>query len=258
MNYLKHYIKLIRNAERRKKPTEYTERHHVFPVSIYGKNNRIVRLTAREHYIAHVLLEKICIKRYGKNHWKTFKMNKAHTGMIRECNNQSRYINSRLFEFAKLRSSKLMSNKMKGKYVGENNPMYGKYHNEETKEKIRNKSTGRKLSEETKQKISRKNKGKIISEETKRKISKSNTGTNNGMYGKKHSEESKNKISNNNKGKGMGNSNPMSKLSETDIVEIRKILSQTNPPSQSQLAKQYGVAQSTISRIYRGIRWKHI
>lgn len=43
---------------------------------------------------------------------------------------------------------------------GENNPMYGKHHTEETKEKIRKKSIGRKYSEETKQLWSEQRKGK--------------------------------------------------------------------------------------------------
>ena len=32
---------------------EYCERHHVFPKSVFGKNNRLVLLTAKEHYVAH-------------------------------------------------------------------------------------------------------------------------------------------------------------------------------------------------------------
>ena len=68
MNYLKTYCNLIRKTEQRgytkKKAKEqglYVEGHHTFPKSIYGKNTRIVYLTAREHYIAHALLERICI-----------------------------------------------------------------------------------------------------------------------------------------------------------------------------------------------------
>jgi hypothetical protein len=258
MNYLKHYIKLIRKSEGRSVPTGYTEKHHVFPISIYGKNNRVVHLTAREHYIAHVLLEKICIQRYGVNHWKTFKMNKAHTGMIRKKEGQNRYTNSRLFEAAKIRNSELMSSKMKGKYIGENNPMYGKSHKEETKRKIKNKATGRIVSDETKKKMSQSQKGKIISDETKNKLSIALSGSNNGMYGKTHSQESKNIISEKNKGKGCGENNPVSKLTMEDIINIRQILSQPNPPSQSHLAEIYGVSQSTISRINRKIRWNHI
>ena len=59
---------------------------------------------------------------------------------------------------------------------GENNGMYGKHHSDETKEKLRNANLGRVLSDETKQKISEANKGKITSDETKQKISVANKG----------------------------------------------------------------------------------
>jgi len=81
MNYLKVYCNLIRKAENRTPPEGYTEKHHTFPVSIFGKNNRIVILTSKEHYIAHILLEKIFIKRNGLNHRKSKKMISAHINM---------------------------------------------------------------------------------------------------------------------------------------------------------------------------------
>ena len=78
MNYLKHYIKLIRKAENRNLPKSIIiEKHHVFPKSIFGDNNRLVCLTLKEHYIAHALLEKVYIKRYGRNGKNTHKMIRA-------------------------------------------------------------------------------------------------------------------------------------------------------------------------------------
>ena len=94
MNYLKVYCNLIRKAENRTPPEGYTEKHHTFPVSIYGKNNRIVILTSKEHYIAHILLEKIFIKRNGLNHRKSKKMISAHINM----KGKNRYFNSRLYD----------------------------------------------------------------------------------------------------------------------------------------------------------------
>lgn len=156
MNYLKAYCNLIRKAENRTPPEGYTEKHHTFPKSIFGKNNRIVVLTAREHYIAHVLLEKIYLKRYGLMDQRTCKMTYAHIGMKGDRDGIGRYYNSTLYESAKVRYSlsikgdfhprrikphlwnnaigdnhhmkqekyrKMFSDKMKG----ENNPMYGKY-----------------------------------------------------------------------------------------------------------------------------------
>jgi len=49
MNYLKIYCNLIRKAENRTPPEGYTEKHHIFPLSISGKNKRIVVLNAKTH-----------------------------------------------------------------------------------------------------------------------------------------------------------------------------------------------------------------
>lgn len=64
MNYLKSYIQLIGNAEHRDN-YEYTENHHIIPRSFGGTDEswNLVRLTLREHRLAHLLLWKI----YGEN-----------------------------------------------------------------------------------------------------------------------------------------------------------------------------------------------
>jgi hypothetical protein len=168
MNYLKTYCNLIRKAEQRgytkKKAKEqglYVEGHHTFPVSIFGKNKRIVHLTAREHYIAHSLLEKICIKRYGLNHWKTLKMIKAHISMIGSNNKMERYKNSFLYEKCRIRFSKQNS--------GSGNPMYGKTQSNELIEYLRN----RNFSKETRKKMSIKRKQRVTKQSTKNLVSKS-------------------------------------------------------------------------------------
>jgi hypothetical protein len=156
MNYLKVYCNLIRKAENRTLPNGYTEKHHTFPKSIFGNNCRIVVLTAREHYIAHALLEKICIKRYGIKHWKTIKMSHAHHCMSLNKNTGQRYFNSLLFENLKYRLSEIQKNKV---------------FSEETKEKMRKSKLGNKAwlnkkhKEESKQKVSKARKGKCLSKE---------------------------------------------------------------------------------------------
>ena len=188
MNYLKHYCNLIRKAEQRgysknkaKGQELYVERHHTFPVSIFGKNKRIVCLTAREHYIAHVLLERVCIKRYGLKDQRTHKMIWAHVFMTGKNKFvKERYYNSYLYETARLRISeieftketkqKMSDHHKKSKWWnnGENTkfceecpgPEWKKgrpginvdrKYSEETKEKIRTKAIGRKykISKET-------------------------------------------------------------------------------------------------------------
>lgn len=211
MNYLKHYCNLIRKAENRTPPGGYTEKHHIFPVSLFGKNNRIVVLSGREHYIAHALLEKICIVRYGLEHWKTYKMSAAHSLM----KDGKRYYNSYLYECARKRWGKLHSQKMKNNIPwnkgkkgcqvpwnkGLKTGSFAK-RTEEWNRKISESNKHKKLSEEHLKKLSEISKcnqnckGKKLSEDHKRKLSEINKG-------KKLTEETKRKISEANKGRKM-------------------------------------------------------
>ena len=80
------------------------------------------------------------------------------------------------------------------KFSGENNPMYGKHHSEETKEKLR--------------KI---DKSYTQTEEYRKNMSKVTSGEKNGMYGKHHTEESKQKMSDAKKGEKIGKNNSNAK-----------------------------------------------
>lgn len=158
MNYLKTYCNLIRKAEQRgytkKKAKEqelYVEGHHTFPVSIFGRNKRIVYLTAREHYVAHALLEKICIQRYGLFHRKSKQMINAHIIM----GGRGKYKNSYLYEESRKRYSDCKK---------------GVFRSESTKNKIRNSMLGRIVSQQTKEKIKNKNTGIRKTEEHIKKV----------------------------------------------------------------------------------------
>jgi hypothetical protein len=127
MNYLKTYCKMIRTAEkrnwRRKNIDFYIEEHHVFPISIYGKNDRIVGLTPREHFLAHWLLYKICLKRYGIRNNRTFSMGSAFAMMCVTNDLQERNYTSRKYEIVRNCLSNIRTGKarddMKGKkYFG--------------------------------------------------------------------------------------------------------------------------------------------
>lgn len=62
MDYRKHYIRLIETRKNRiTDNSTYYERHHVIPKYMGGSNDslNIVKLTAREHFLAHWLLWKI-------------------------------------------------------------------------------------------------------------------------------------------------------------------------------------------------------
>lgn len=101
MNYLKVYCKLVRKAENRTLTSCYIEKHHVFPVSIYGQNNRTVVFTYREHFIAHRLLAKIFKKRYGLYDSRTRKMNMAVHRMVYTHENIGYIHNSHDYEIAR-------------------------------------------------------------------------------------------------------------------------------------------------------------
>jgi hypothetical protein len=127
MNYLKIYCNLIRKAEKRTLPEGYTEKHHTFPKSIFGNNNRIVVLTAREHYIAHALLVKVYKNRYGISHKNTHKMLYAYNLMY----NSGKCNTSGLYEYYKKYFCEYHPNKTKEfrekkriemLALGENNP----------------------------------------------------------------------------------------------------------------------------------------
>ena len=80
--------------------TSYYEKHHIIPQSLGGTNNssNIVALTAREHFICHLLLTKM-VTGTDKS-----KMHQA-VWMMASCssNNQVRYkINNRLYEQLKI------------------------------------------------------------------------------------------------------------------------------------------------------------
>lgn len=90
----------------------------------------------------------------------------------------------------------------KGIQAGENHPMYGKHHSEETKQKLSEAGKKRKHSKETKRKMSEAHKSRKCSEETKKKISKANKNRvlwnedrPHPMLGKKHSKETRKKLS---------------------------------------------------------------
>ena len=126
MNYLKQYISLIRKAKNRSAEIAECELHHIFPKSIYGENNTLVKLSFREHYIAHKLLWKICKKRYGWKHQKTRKMAMAFHIMIYGKGDTKRpykHNNSYLYESARIAAHEAKRGKiridMKGKsYFG--------------------------------------------------------------------------------------------------------------------------------------------
>lgn len=149
--YCRLYISLIRNVSTSN--NEYTEGHHVFPVSIFGRNNRKIKLTGRQHFLAHKLLEKIYLYRYGVNDINYRKMQRACVAMSRLGEVR---LNSRRFEFCRRMSSEIR----KGITVSES-----------TREKMRISATGRKMSDESRKKLVNILKSRKHSDKTRSKMS---------------------------------------------------------------------------------------
>lgn len=126
---------------------------------------------------------------------------------------------------------------------------------EETRQKQRISSSGKKHSEETKIKISLANKGKKVSEESKKKISESKKGKPSYWKGKKRSEQQRKKISEHAKTR-IGIKNPNSKLSEEDIKEIRRM--HKEKILINDIAKKFCVSRSTIKRVAYGQSYNNI
>ena len=100
--YTRTYNSIVARAKNRELDT-YVEKHHIIPQSLGGSNDseNIVKLTAREHFICHLLLTKMV---EGTNKSKMYQA----AWMMASCvgKHQERYkINNRLYAKLKLKMS---------------------------------------------------------------------------------------------------------------------------------------------------------
>jgi len=192
MNYSKIYYDIIDRArsESRSKKQGYFESHHIQPRSIKGSNTKenLVLLTAKEHYLAHMLL----VEMYPRGSYEWRKMIYAASMFLAINSKHERYRPSARF-YSQIREelSKIKT---------------GVPRTEETKEKIR----------KTKAKNPR-----IYTEEERKLFSERVQGDKNPMYGKTHTQEVKNYLS----FLKRGVKNP--KVSETNKQRVGKKLSYT-------------------------------
>lgn len=141
--YTSWYNSIVNRAQNRT-ISGYIEKHHIIPKSFGGSNKKenLVKLTAREHYICHLLLTKMVNGKYRAKMIFALSLIKPK---VRH--------NSKLYESLKIEGNKArsiymaervvsiesrtkLSNSKKGKYTGTDNHFYGKTHSVESRAKI--------------------------------------------------------------------------------------------------------------------------
>lgn len=174
--YSKWYFNIISNPI----VSGYCEKHHIIPRSCGGSDepSNIVTLSARQHFICHLLLPKIMKSLKHKNSMKY---------ALRLMSFADDAVNNRRY---KIKSSSLFE-KCRTTHKGIPKSESAKRAiSLAAKNRIRVKHT-----EETKQKIGNAHRGRKLNDEHKQKIAATLTGKDTWMKNKKHSDESLKKMS---------------------------------------------------------------
>jgi len=185
--YTTWYYSIISRAQARTLPTQSgIEKHHIIPESFFvhrtrkgppgwvngdSENaNNIVKLTAHEHFVCHLLLTKMTVgvakAKAAYGFWRMVKQNNKFqqrtTGRSfvyarKLFNENNPFKRKDVIDLVRTRmiSNNLMKNPETvkkviaanaGKFIGELNPFYGKKHSKKSIDIIRQKATGRKMS----------------------------------------------------------------------------------------------------------------
>jgi len=192
MNKYTKWYNQITDRARSRIITGYSERHHIQPRSMGGKDNadNLVDLTAREHFLCHWLLVKMTT---GEDHYK---MLNALRMMRAEKSGQKRYgnkITARVYANIKQEYAQLQSILR----AGEGNGFYGKNHTEEARRRISEANTGRIQPPQEKAKQISAITGRkraAFSQEWRDNMAVKKAGKNNPRYGAEISEETKQKM----------------------------------------------------------------
>jgi len=148
--YTRIYFSIIDQANTKVRP-DYTENHHIIPRSLGGTDDadNLVSLTAKEHYLCHLLLPKML---EGEN---KYKMLCAIHRMAFSNQKQRVKVPSRVYERVRQEKAAMHSKLFSGK----RNPFYGKTHSPEVIEKIKE-ARARQVEKQ----------GSVMTEEARRKL----------------------------------------------------------------------------------------
>lgn len=149
MNYKKQYDFLIakRKAQSLSKTECYCERHHIVPKALGGKNAsaNLINLTAREHFIAHRLLEKITLEEYGETSREHQAMAQALWFMMHKGDHSSAKITSGSYAAIRKTYSKSISGSNNRQYMkrGKLSKLFGRKHKNSSNASNRESHLGR-------------------------------------------------------------------------------------------------------------------
>jgi hypothetical protein len=166
--YTRWYEALIVKAKTRDPLDGYKEKHHIIPNSLI-KNKDVVELTAREHYVAHLLLWRMDMPPKWHN-----KMSMALHVMVNGSGHKKQdrnyLVSSRIYESARVS----VITAMKEYFAEHGGTMTGKKHTAESLEKMRAWQNVPEIKQQQRERI---------------------LGEKNHMFGKTHSEEMRKQIS---------------------------------------------------------------
>jgi hypothetical protein len=197
--YLDRYLNFIEKFKD-KYLGEYNEEHHIIPKS-FRENKIIIKLSARAHFVAHLLLAQLFKNsEYKKEYQKMIYAVKCMTSknVMPKAKNRELKVNAKTYQMLKSQFNESIR--------GSNNPFYGKHHTKEVLGRILKSNLGKKQSKETIEKRIKKTKGKKRSDEQKERYRISKLGSKNSMFGK----------------------NAFESKTEEEMKEIKKHISESN------------------------------
>jgi hypothetical protein len=201
MNYKKIYDDFISDRLQKQIIDGYFETHYIVPKSYGGLNKKenLIKLTAKDHFFAHILLAKIY---KGKMIFALNMMCKTRTQTHKNKSIYEVFKKQIAKEISKVNKNKIVKQETKDKL---SKTQTGKKHTLERIENNRNAQLGKVMTEETKEKISQSLKGKKKPKEHGKKIAEYNRtrifteehrqNISNSLKGSKLSDETKRKMS---------------------------------------------------------------
>lgn len=187
------YFNILNKAalETRSKKNGYFEKHHIIPKCspLNGSDTKenIILLTAKEHYLCHLLL----VKMTEGN--ARYKMACALNNMSRKSEGQERFLSAGRYEKIK----RILSQSKTGTTLSE--AQKKNFQNRVPWNKGKTKNTDARIKKYAENMCGENHhrplSGTKRSNATKEKISNANSGNDNPFYGRKHTEETKKKMS---------------------------------------------------------------